>query len=330
MSAVLKWWTLSITSCTCTSTQTLVKLLLWVALSCIVCLLMCWLLDRCPPPRRKKQEKERSVSVVADLRQTSLAATKFIAETLLLLEVCQLFSSHFDLSGHNDEQKCLWMCLWRLTDLSPEVCPSPKWFPRSWLLCKLPPQWWTLCYHLFFVWQRRNKKTITWPWCRFLTVFLHVHRLNRSSVKVCFVCKTNRTCFSFYASNACKCLSRFFFLISPPFQMKDYYVEFPPLPERSVTKGFISHVMIFCDTHLFSQWSPSNCPAERQWQRQLPYPPPPPPTSSRFLFPYFFFLLTWSKFFSTGSSHHLYIYFLHFYKDIRSCFCTSVFCISAV
>lgn len=35
----------------------------------------------------KKQEKESSVSVVADLRQASLQTTRFIAETLLLLEV---------------------------------------------------------------------------------------------------------------------------------------------------------------------------------------------------------------------------------------------------
>lgn len=61
--------------------------------------------------RRKKQEKERSVSVVADLRQTSLAATRFIAETLLLLEVCRPLAppppTHFVLSGHHDNQKCL-------------------------------------------------------------------------------------------------------------------------------------------------------------------------------------------------------------------------------
>lgn len=37
--------------------------------------------------RSKKQEKESSVSVVADLRQASLQTTRFIAETLLLLEV---------------------------------------------------------------------------------------------------------------------------------------------------------------------------------------------------------------------------------------------------
>lgn len=40
----------------------------------------------------KKQEKESSVSVVADLRQASLQTTRFIAETLLLLEVCLPFS----------------------------------------------------------------------------------------------------------------------------------------------------------------------------------------------------------------------------------------------
>lgn len=37
--------------------------------------------------RSKKQEKDSSVSVVADLRQASLQTTRFIAETLLLLEV---------------------------------------------------------------------------------------------------------------------------------------------------------------------------------------------------------------------------------------------------
>lgn len=36
----------------------------------------------------KRQEKETMVSVVADLRYASLSTTKFIAETLLLLEVC--------------------------------------------------------------------------------------------------------------------------------------------------------------------------------------------------------------------------------------------------
>lgn len=41
--------------------------------------------------RSKKQEKESSVSVVADLRQASLQTTRFIAETLLLLEVYLLF-----------------------------------------------------------------------------------------------------------------------------------------------------------------------------------------------------------------------------------------------
>lgn len=35
----------------------------------------------------KKQEKESLVSVVADLRHASLPTTRFIAETLLLLEV---------------------------------------------------------------------------------------------------------------------------------------------------------------------------------------------------------------------------------------------------
>ena len=35
----------------------------------------------------KKQEKETLVSVVADLRQASLPTTRFIAETLVLLEV---------------------------------------------------------------------------------------------------------------------------------------------------------------------------------------------------------------------------------------------------
>lgn len=38
----------------------------------------------------KRHEKETMVSVVADLRHASLSTTKFIAETLLLLEVCWL------------------------------------------------------------------------------------------------------------------------------------------------------------------------------------------------------------------------------------------------
>lgn len=56
-----------------------------------------------------------------------------------------------------------------------------------------------------------------------------------------------------YKSNACKyvCIDAcFFFLIGAPFRVKEYYAEFPPLPKRSVTKGFVSHVMFFCDTRL--------------------------------------------------------------------------------
>lgn len=41
-------------------------------------------------PDSKKQEKQSLVSVVADLRQASLSTTRFIAETLLLLEVLSL------------------------------------------------------------------------------------------------------------------------------------------------------------------------------------------------------------------------------------------------
>lgn len=44
-----------------------------------------WLLD-CPL-HSKKQEKESLASVVADLRHASLSTTRFISETLLLLEV---------------------------------------------------------------------------------------------------------------------------------------------------------------------------------------------------------------------------------------------------
>lgn len=43
----------------------------------------CWTF----PLHSKKQEKESLASVVADLRQASIHTTRFIVETLLLLEV---------------------------------------------------------------------------------------------------------------------------------------------------------------------------------------------------------------------------------------------------
>lgn len=85
-SAALKCSTLSTTSCTCTSRRSVVTSL--NVCVCVVVLSVSHVVASFAPPPRKKQEKERSVSVVADLRQSSLAATRFIAETLLLLEVC--------------------------------------------------------------------------------------------------------------------------------------------------------------------------------------------------------------------------------------------------
>lgn len=61
-SAALKWWTLSITSCTCTSMWTLVTSLHVCVLRCVVCPLVClvtWCWHRCAAAGRSRRRRGR-------------------------------------------------------------------------------------------------------------------------------------------------------------------------------------------------------------------------------------------------------------------------------